>query len=124
MKIETALALLEQTDAELIKAEAEATAELRHVQAALADHEAALVEFRRTGRGLLAANDARAFMANMDRLLFPNERAINSASADAQRKQFFGFQSRRLANDAREGYVRQHAEKLSEAIQAVITSRD
>jgi hypothetical protein len=123
MKIETALALLEQTDAELIKVDADATAELRQVQSIVGSHEAALKLFRTTGQGILDAVNARGWLEDFDRLLFPNQHAINAVSASSQRETFFAFQNRRLAADAREGYIRQHAEPLATAIQAVVTAR-
>ena len=118
-----ALAYLETTDAEFIKLEAEATAELRQVQSVIASHEAVLKIFRTTGQGIMEAVAARAWLEDLDRLLFPNQHAINAATAASQRENFLTFQSHRLANDARESYVRVHVEQLSTAIQAVITAR-
>jgi hypothetical protein len=123
MKIDQALSILEQTDAELIKLETNATAELRQVQSVVASHEAALKLFRTTGQGILDAVTARAWLEDFDRLLFPNQLAINAASASSQRETFFTFQNRRLAADARELYTRSHAEPLATAIQAVLTAR-
>lgn len=123
MKIDHALALLETTDAELVKVEGEATAELRQVQSVVASHESALKLFRTTGQGILDAVTARAWIEDFDRLLFPNQLAINAVSAASQRETFFAFQDRRLAADARASFLRAHGGKLSEAIQAVIEHR-
>lgn len=123
MKIEQALALLDQTDAEIIKVESEATAELRNVQSVVASHEDALTLFRKTGQGVMDAVAARAWLEDLDRLLFPNQHAINAATATSQRENFFALQNRRLASDARELYLRLHAEQLSNAIQAIIKDR-
>ena len=123
MKIETALARLEQTDAELIKVVADATAELRQVQSIVASHDDALKLFRTTGQGILDAVTARAWIEDFDRLVFPSQAAINAVSASSQREIFFAFQNRRLAADAREDYIRQHADSLADALQTIVTHR-
>ena len=118
-----ALSYLEITDAELIKVVADATAELRQVQSIVGSHEAALKLFRTTGQGILDAITARGWLEDVDRLLFPNQHAINTVSASSQRETFFAFQNRRLAADAREGFIRQHADSLADALQTITSHR-
>jgi uncharacterized protein (DUF2384 family) len=119
-----ALQILEETDSALATAAADAVREIDSVQAVLAEHEAALLEFRRSTRGILAAHEARAFIEDFDKLISPpGQIAMNGATAAQERAKFFRFQRDRLAVDARELFIGSNGERLASAIQVIVSTR-
>jgi hypothetical protein len=114
--------ILSDADTAIASAQAEAVRELAEAQAAATEHAATIRSFRETGHGILSAVEARAFIESLDALLF-RETAINSATADARRSQYFNSSRARLAGEACAAYLRENATRLASAIEAVIFHR-
>jgi hypothetical protein len=118
-----ALQYLERIDGELSRVATEATAETDTVEAEVAKHETALASYRATNKGMVAAVNAKTFLASFDGLLWPAHTTPLGATAIAERQRVFTGHRQRLAHEARETFIRENVEALADAIDAIISSR-
>jgi hypothetical protein len=109
---------LAAVDSELARVSAEATVDLDQTAATVAKHEAALED----GSGLLASVEAKNFLRAFDEHLFPGMVTLGKTS-NQNRIIYFRGERPRLEFQAKENYIREHAAKLSAALEKLISAR-